>query len=203
MRPVEDILREGIDAGQFGGELEPHGAHAMGFVSFLAEEGPTFSGHVVDIGSGAGLPALILADAYAQTRWTLVERRSGRADLLKRAVRRLGLHDRVDVVSSDAAITGRTPLRGTADWVTARSFGPPADTAECAAPFLRAGGSLLTSEPFDTELKERWPTDGLDRAGLVFEEEWTTDAGRYVRFTRTTSLIEELPRSGARKQPIF
>ncbi len=201
MRSTEDILREGILAGQFGGEIKPHGVHAMGFASFSSSS--SLSGHVVDIGSGAGLPALVLADAFPDTEWTLIERRSGRTDLLSRAIHRLDLHDRVTVVAVDAAVAGRSELRGSADWVTARSFGPPSDTAECAAPFLRTDGQLLTSEPFDSVIEERWPANGLDLVGLTFTAEWETTAGRYVRLTRTTDPIEDIPRKGARKKPLF
>jgi hypothetical protein len=203
MRSVEEILLEGIRAGQFGGESKPHGDHAMGFVAFSADPDVEFMGHVIDIGSGAGLPALILADAYPDTSWTLIERRSGRTDLLARAIQRLGMSDRITILAEDAALAGRSGLRGSADWVTARSFGPPSDTAECAAPLLRPGGQLLTSEPFDAKITDRWPTTGLSRAGLTFSEEWTTDSGRYARFTRTSQAIDGIPRKGARKRPLF
>lgn len=197
----ELILAEGIRAGQFGGSIEPHGDHAMGFVHFLGDN--PLRGGVIDIGSGAGLPALILAVAFPETTWTLVERRAGRTDLLRRAVHRLDLLDRVDVVTGDAAVVGWSDLRGTADWVTARSFGTPGDTAEVAAPLLRTGGSLLVSEPIETLVETRWPSAGLQRCGLVFAEEWSVPSGRYLRLERTEEEIPTLPRKGARKTAIF
>lgn len=203
MRSTEEVLLEGIRAGQFGGEIKPHGDHAMGFVAFARSAHESFTGHVVDIGSGAGLPALILADAFDQTTWTLVERRRGRTELLSRAVHRLGLHDRVTVLAEDAAVAGWGPLRGSADWVTARSFGPPGDTAECASPFLRPGGSLLVSEPRAGEVEDRWPQAGLERTGLEFAESWTTPSGRYARLTRTARDLPDIPRRGARKTLLF
>ncbi len=203
MRPIDELLREGIAAGQFGGESKPHGDHAMGFVAFSDDPQITFTGHIVDIGSGAGLPALVLADAFVDTTWTLVERREGRTDLLRRAIQRLGLSDRIEVRSEDVAVAARSALRGTADWVTARSFGPPGDTAECAAPFLRAGGQLLTSEPFESTVADRWPDDGLERVDLELTGEWETPAGRYLRFTRGSEALENLPRKGSRKKTLF
>ncbi len=203
MRPVEELLREGISAGQFGGDCKPHGEHAMGFVRFLDDPKTSFAGHVVDIGSGAGLPALILADAFPETHWTLVERRDGRADLLRRAVQRLELDDRVDVRAEDVALAAWSELRGSADWVTARSFGPPGDTAECATGFLKPGGQLLTSEPFDGDIEQRWPTSGLEACGLALTGEWETNSGRYARFTRSTLPIYALPRKGSRKRLLF
>lgn len=203
MRSAEEVLLEGIRAGQFGGETKPHGDHAMGFVAFSDDPQRDFVGHVIDIGSGAGLPALILADAFPDTTWTLIERRSGRTELLSRAVHRLDLVDRVDVITGDVAIAARTELRGSADFVTARSFGPPGDTAECAAPFLRPDGSLLVSEPFDGDTETRWPKDGLDKAGLTLRNVWTLPEGKYARFCRSDEDRPNLPRRGARKNLLF
>jgi len=203
MRSPEEVLLEGIRAGQFGGESKPHGDHAMGFVSFSADPGRDFRGHVVDIGSGAGLPGLILAEAFPDTTWTLIERRSGRTELLARAVRRLGIDDRVEILTADVADVARSEHRGMADWVTARSFGPPADTAECAAGLLREGASLLVSEPYEEDLDARWPPAGLSSVGLVRDVNWSTDAGRYSRLIRTNAEIPEIPRRGARKKLLF
>ena len=203
MRSVEELLREGIQAGQFGGDTKPHGDHAMGFVAFLADPDSEFTGHVIDIGSGAGLPALVLADAFPQARWTLIERRDGRTDLLRRAVHRLGLAERVEVVTEDVAVSARSELRGSADWVTARSFGPPGDTAECSTCFLRPGGQLLVSEPFDGVVEQRWPSEGLELVDLSLEQDWETKAGRYLRFRRGVDELASLPRKGSRKKLLF
>ena len=203
MRPFDELLREGILAGQFGGHIEPHGDHAMGFVAFSDSPEADFVGHVVDIGSGAGLPALILAEAYPQTTWTLVERREGRTDLLRRAVKRLELADRIEVVSQDVTVAARSSLRNCANWVTARSFGSPGDTAECAAPFLTSGGQLLTSEPNDGVIAQRWPKAGLERVDLEYAGEWSTESGRYARFQRGEGAIDDIPRKGSRKKRLF
>lgn len=203
MRSTAEVLLEGIRAGQFGGDIEPHGDHAMGFVAFLDDPETQFSGHVVDLGSGAGLPALVLADAYPATTWSLIERREGRTDLLRRAIARLGLDDRVEVLTADAASLAHGELRGSAHWVTARSFGPPGDTAECALGFLRPGGRLLTSEPEASAIDERWPAAGLEHVGLAFDQTWTTPSGRYVSLVRTDDPCAHLPRSGARKRLLF
>jgi len=73
--------------------------------------------------------------------------------------------DRVRVVEGRAEALGRGDLRGAADAVAARSFGPPATTAECAAPLLRPGGRLVVSEP--PGAVDRWPAEPLRELGLV------------------------------------
>jgi 16S rRNA (guanine527-N7)-methyltransferase len=53
------------------------------------------------------------------------------------------------------------------DLVTARSFGPPAVTAECAARFLKIGGVLIVSEPPTDDGTDRWKASVLAELGLV------------------------------------
>jgi 16S rRNA (guanine527-N7)-methyltransferase len=69
-------------------------------------------------------------------------------------------------VHARAEEAGHRPvLRGSMDLVVARSFGPPAVTAECASPFLRVGGWLVVSEP-PSAPQDRWPDGGLAELGL-------------------------------------
>jgi 16S rRNA (guanine527-N7)-methyltransferase len=55
---------------------------------------------------------------------------------------------------------------GKFDLVTARSFGPPATTAECAVRFLQVGGVMIVSEPPADRTEERWNSIGLGLLGL-------------------------------------
>jgi 16S rRNA (guanine527-N7)-methyltransferase len=127
------------------------------------------SGRIVDLGSGGGVPSLVLALRYPGSRWLLVESQRRRAAFLVEAVEQLGLADRVDVREARAEEVARSE-RGEATVVTARSFGPPPVTAECAAPLLRVGGWLVVSEPpasgDEHRSSMRWPSDGLALLGL-------------------------------------
>lgn len=138
-------------------------AHAARFVRVVGRA-PT---SVVDLGSGAGLPGLVLALAWPSTTVVLVESSSRRAQVLERAVAELGLAGRVTVLAARAEDVARDPQhRGRHPVVTARSFGPPAVTAECAVGLLAAGGRLLVSEPPGSR-GERWVPIGLVQLGLV------------------------------------
>jgi 16S rRNA (guanine527-N7)-methyltransferase len=156
----------------------------------------------VDLGSGGGLPALPLALAWPPSEWWLVESSSRRAAFLESAVHDLDLADRVEVLHQPAEEVGRGPLRTTADRVTARSFGPPATTAECAAPLLVMGGLLLVSEPPGAD-GSRW--DGLVGSDLglrlirVVEAEGATVAV----LEKEAVTRERYPRRSARKRPLF
>lgn len=119
-----------------------------------------------DLGSGAGLPGLVLALGFPRSTWTLVESMLRRARVLVEAVDELQLAGRVDVETQRAELVGQSPTcRNTADVVVARSFGPPAVAAECAAPLLRIGGVLLVSEPPSSQ-GDRWPPTTLGELGL-------------------------------------
>lgn len=151
----------------------------------------------LDLGTGGGLPGLVLIAAWPTTDWYLVDSSRKRTEWLKGAVASLGLTDRCHVVCERAETLGRSPLRATFDLVTARSFGPPAATAECAAPFLKLGGELVVAEPPEPGA-ERWPAQGLESLGLVqvSTQAVDTEAGPVTlsRFTATSECSERFPR---------
>jgi 16S rRNA (guanine527-N7)-methyltransferase len=132
------------------GPLDIQLRHSEGFVVVsrrLWPDGPT-PPVLLDLGSGGGLPGLVVAVRWPQVSLVLLDSHGRRTAFLSEAVRRLGLEDRVSVRQDRAEVAGRDPsLRGYFDGVLARSFGRPAVVAECAAPLLRVGGWLVVSEP--------------------------------------------------------
>lgn len=155
-----------------GGSSDAHIEHAEGYVAVLRAEFPAYrdeSGpvalRVLDLGSGAGIPGLVVALALPSARVTLLDASAKRAAFLRDAVDRLGVGGRCAVLHGRAEELGRhTSLREAFTAVTARSFGGPAVTVECAAPFLRLGGVLVTSEPPDRP--DRWPSVPLATVGM-------------------------------------
>jgi hypothetical protein len=120
----------------------------------------------LDLGSGAGIPGLVLALAWPDSRWLLLDAGERRVAHLEEAVAELALADRVDVRHQRAEAAGRDPgLRARFDLVVARAFGAPPVVAECGGPFLRVGGRLAVSEPPDGTA-DRWNDDGLASLGL-------------------------------------
>ena len=131
---------------------------------FLAALGAASS--VLDLGSGGGIPGLVLAVRRPDLSFVLLDRRTARTDLVIRLVHRLGVADRVRVVAGDAAsVAKQVGYRGQFDTVVSRSFGGPEVTAQRAAPFLQPGGILVASEPPET--LSRWDTPGVVRTGLI------------------------------------
>jgi 16S rRNA (guanine527-N7)-methyltransferase len=111
------------------------------------------------------LPGLPLAVVWPNTHWILLDAGANRTAFLRRAVGRLELSDRVEVVHQRAEEAGRGNLRGSAESVLARSFGAPGVTAECAAPLLRVGGTLVVAEPPGGDIA-RWNVAGLALLGM-------------------------------------
>ena len=162
---LRDLLRESRQRGFLGpGPVEGHLDHARAF-AVVRPDAPALA---LDLGAGGGLPGLVLAaTVWPDTRWRFLDGNLRRTAFLTEAVEALGLVDRVEVRCDRAEAVGREPgWRGSVDLVVARSFGAPAVTAECAAPFLRSGGELLVSEPPDADPAARWPSSGLAELGL-------------------------------------
>lgn len=162
------VLEEARRLGFLGpGPVEAHLTHASGFVAALLAGGAAPPVRAADLGSGGGLPGLPLALHFGACAWLLVESSARRAAFLRAAVRSLALEPRVEVAEARAEEVGRrADARGRFDVVVARSFGPPAVVAECAAPLLGAGGRAVISEPPGGD-PGRWSAPGLALLGMV------------------------------------
>ncbi len=181
------------------GPVEEQLTHSLAIAAQLV--GPEIG---VDLGSGAGVPGLALAGAWPSSRWTLVDASLRRANLLEDAVAALGWGGRVSVVHGRAEDLGRDDAhREHADLVTARSFGPPAVTAECGAPLVTLGGLLVVTEP--PEHGDRWPDAPLRTLGLVPEASPVTDSVRIQRLRKVDAVPDRYPRRAGMpaKRPLF
>jgi len=148
------------------GPIEPHISHALGFAACWDERFNAPPSAFLDLGSGGGLPALVLLDHW-HLRGVLTDSMKKRANFLQEAL------DWDDAPSTGEVITGRIEdiarfpeLVEAFDLVTARSFGPPSVTAECGVRFLRIGGLMVVSEPPDDEVTNRWSGPALLELGL-------------------------------------
>ena len=104
------------------------------------------SAHVVDVGSGAGLPGIPLALARPDLHVSLLEPLLRRATFLTEVVDELGLGDRVAVVRARAVPAGdNDPLghRDRYDAVTSRAVAPLPRLLGWCAPLLREHGTIV------------------------------------------------------------
>lgn len=198
---VLDSWRAGQRLSAVGpGAVEMHLDHSTDLAGQLDEPD-----RAVDLGSGAGIPGLALAGLWSSSEWLLVEAARRRVQLLDRAVGELGWTDRVTVVHGRAEDVARDPhWRGWADLVTARSFGPPATTAECAMGFLAVAGLLVVTEPPEPDV-DRWPNGPLIELGFRPVPSRPTDRIRVQRLRLERPCPAQYPRRAGvpAKRPLF
>jgi 16S rRNA (guanine527-N7)-methyltransferase len=166
-------LGRSADLGFLGGmPLEEQVDHALGFVAVAEQLFEGTPSEVVDLGSGGGLPGILLCSSWPDSHIVLLDSNERRTEFLTSEAltwsqRGGGSPGLVEVVRSRAEEFARMPgMREGFDLVTARSFGSPGVTAECASPLLTLGGFLVVSEPPEPPEGERWPADGLAQLGL-------------------------------------
>jgi 16S rRNA (guanine527-N7)-methyltransferase len=146
-------------------------------------------GELVDIGSGAGLPGIVLALLRPGLHVILLEPLLRRSVFLEECVSALGLKNATVVRSRAEDRSASTRLR--ADVATARAVAPLGRLAGWAAPLLRPGGELLAikGQSAAAELSAARPE--LSRLGVRSAEVLEVGHGRVVAATTVVRVVME------------
>ena len=96
--------------------------------------------HLLDIGSGAGFPGLVLASIFPDSSFTLLEPRQKRAAFLRHVVRLLEL-PQVEVVEKRLEEFDATDKQYSQ--ITGRAVAEPAAFLPMVAPFARTGAEVV------------------------------------------------------------
>ena len=116
--------------------------HIRECIDLAAHLGP-IAGRWMDLGTGGGLPGLVLAIEHPSVHWTLVDATGKKAAVVDGFVQELGLAN-VTVVAGRAETLGAAPAyRAQFDGVVARAVAPLPTLAELARGFLQDGGVLV------------------------------------------------------------
>jgi 16S rRNA (guanine527-N7)-methyltransferase len=142
---VAEVLRWGarVNLTGFRNEAAVVKEGILRSLSYRAAFDPAPGLRVVDIGSGAGFPGLVLKIVYPELDTLLVEATRRRVTFLRSVVRKLGLagvrclHERAERLAEMAEHRGRY------DVAFARAVGPLPRVVELAEPLLAAGGRLV------------------------------------------------------------
>jgi 16S rRNA (guanine527-N7)-methyltransferase len=127
--------------------------HIADSLSGLELEPIRSAARIADLGSGAGLPGLVLAAALPDARVDLIESAARKCAFLHDAIERMGLANAAVVCErSEAWAAGEG--REAYDAVTARAVGSLATLAELASPLLRDGGVLAAWKGARSEEEE-------------------------------------------------
>ena len=115
---------------------------------------------IVDLGSGAGFPGLIIAAARPKAHVTMMESVGKKCAFLRAAIEAVSLNAAVYQGRIEAA----PPIK--ADFVTARAFAPMPQLLEYASPWLRKGATGVFPKG------ERWKeelTEALQKWNFAYE----------------------------------
>jgi len=176
---------------------ERHVADALAGLPLVdATDGP-----IVDVGSGTGVPGLVLALARPDRPVHLVESVRKKAAMLRDIAAELAA-DNVDVYDERAEDLARGPARDAYGLAVCRALAPPPVAVELCLPLVRAGGTLLiwagavddeaiahTARAVAGELRRIEPAPGERRAIVVVAKTAPTPPG----FPRRTGLAAKRP----------
>lgn len=121
---------------------------------------------MLDAGSGAGFPGLVLALLAPETAWVLVESTGKKARFLDHAVRRLGLAGHVSI--HRGRLEDYHPASGF-DTVTARALADLATLAAWTAPLLAPGGRVVALKGRRAEIESERAVLGPEWRSQVLE----------------------------------
>lgn len=167
---------------------------------------------LVDIGSGAGFPGIILAMLEDNLAVKLVDSIAKKTRFLSQSAAELDLGANLSVVTGRAEELGHDrSFRESFDFATARAVGSVQIVCELSLPLLKVGGTLLAQKSVkqaSLELEEA--QEAIALLGATVSEVVTLDSavlGRdhcVVLIKKTKTTPRQYPRSAARmkKEPL-
>lgn len=205
-----EILGPGIEgARQFAADLAEHGEQ-LGLLGPL-ELPRLWSRHILncalltplltdgevgDVGSGSGLPGLVLAITRPAAQLVLIEPMERRASWLSAEALRLGLTNVIVVRARAEEAVLERPL----DQVTARAVSGLSRLISIAAPLVRPGGQLLFLKGSRVEEEVEAASATIRKSGLVDVEVVTLGTGIVADPTRVFRATVERPWRGAQER---
>lgn len=137
--------------------------HILDSLSYGKGFAPTPGLKLLDMGSGAGFPAIPLKVAHPEITVTLVESIKKKASFLRHIIRMLKLAG-INIIDKRTEELVDS-LRAAFDVVTARAFADIGTALGAGTPFLKPGGLLIMSRGPEELLEEQQ----MARAGVSLE----------------------------------
>ena len=117
--------------------------HVLDSLSYLRGFDPVRSQLLLDIGSGAGFPAIPIKISHPEIEVILVESIKKKASFLRHIIRTLKLAH-IEVIDKRIEDLSKTYHEGI-DIITARAFADMKSLVSTGAPFLKPGGLMVLS----------------------------------------------------------
>jgi 16S rRNA (guanine527-N7)-methyltransferase len=181
--------------------------HIADSLSGLEIEALASSGRVADLGSGAGLPGLVLAACLPASRFDLIESVTRKCDFLRDAVERMGLGN-ASVICRRSEEWASGEGREAYEVVTARAVGRLAILAELASPLLTQGGVLAAwkgarSREEETELARAAPRLAIEPLEVRSVRPYEGSRDRHIHLLRkngpTPNVLPRRPGVAAKR----
>ena len=155
----------------------------------------------IDLGSGAGIPGIVLAIFFKDFSGVLIESNQKKAGFLKSALSELGLTG-LEVVCERAELIARmTEYRESFDWCFARAFGKLLITIELGAPFLKTGGCLYVySNEQPGDMTEKMLVHAGETGLCIMSHKEQVDlglSGKGLCFKKERNIQDQYPRKFA------
>lgn len=169
-----------------------HILDSLSLIPCLSEEGVL---HVVDVGSGGGLPGIPLAITMPETTFTLIESTKKKAVFLSEVVEQLGL-DNVTVIAERAEnlATHEGGFRDIADAVIARAVGPLNVLLELTIPFAKVDGVVFAIKGERAPEEIERARKALHLLHATVESSTRTTTGTVVMIRKMESTPRKYPR---------
>lgn len=193
------LLSAGLNVTAVRDSREIERQHFLDSLSLLRIAGVAAAAHVIDIGSGGGLPALVLALALPEAQITAVESVGKKCAYIAKAAAELSLPN-VTVECARAEDYGRSRGRATADIAVSRALASLPVVAEYSVPLLKVGGQMVAMKGLisDQERIQASRALGILGAGsleLVRLEPFEGSLNRYAYIaTKLRPTPDEYPR---------
>ena len=139
--------------------------HIADSLSGLELETLDSASRVADLGSGAGLPGLVLAACRPETRFDLIESAGHKCEFLRDAIDRMGLGN-ATVFCERSETWAAGEGREVYEMVTARAVGSLATLSELASPLLGEGGILAAWKGARSEAEESEAARAAERLAM-------------------------------------
>lgn len=165
---------------------------------------------IVDVGTGAGFPGLVLKVFRPELKLTLIDSLGKRVSFLEAVVEALHLDD-VTCIHARAEDAARQPdLREQFDVVVARAVAPWRVLSELLLPFARIGGSVIGWKGPDGEQEVRDAKSAIEllggktRESLSFELPGGYGERSFIRIEKVKSTPRKYPRKAGipKREPL-
>jgi 16S rRNA (guanine527-N7)-methyltransferase len=179
------------------GEVER--VHFLDSLSLLRVAPVSCAGRLADVGSGGGLPALVLAVGLPETEVTAIESQRKKCDHIRRAIEILGLGN-VSVCCARTEDHAHAGGREAYDVVVSRALASLPVVAEYSLPLLRVGGEMVAMKGVVSDQERTQASSALDILGgeqlnAIRMDPFAGSHDRWVYVARKVrSTPEEFPR---------